>query len=203
MNVRAIIWHWTGGAHKANAVDRRSYHHLIEQHATRVRHIAGVPAERNMRSLVGVPSAHNDPEDGYAAHAGGLNTGTIGLALCGMRGATDLRPGRDVVPGPSPITLHQVRALLGASASFAFAHGLPVTEETFLGHHEVRRVYGVGVAKWDVSWLPGLNLAPHDVGPYLREQLSRWIAGEMIDDVLYSPPGGVDRMEMIEGQADG
>lgn len=201
MKVRAVVWHWTGGAHTANAVDRRSYHHLIEQRAAGIRHIGGVPVERNLRPLTGIPSAHNDP-GGYAAHAGGFNTGTIGVSMCGMRGAVDLRPGRDVVPGPSPITLHQVRALLGVSASFAIAHDLPVTERTFLSHHEVRRVYGVGVAKWDVSWIPGLNLSPDDVGPYLREQLSRWLTGDLIDDMLYAPPGGVDRAGMMAGDED-
>lgn len=196
---RAVVWHWTAGTHRANAVDRSSYHFLAEHRGDRVVPVAAVPIERNMRSLSGVPSYRREPGRGYAAHCGGLNTRTIGLALCGMTGAADHRPSGDVTPGRYPITLLQVRWLLGMSATLARAYDLEVTERTFLGHHEVRRVYGAGSAKWDVSFIPGLGLDASEAGPFLREQLARWLRGDPIDDRIHAPPEGGDRDEALEG----
>ena len=196
---RRFVWHWTAGAHRSTGEERLRYHVLVEHidgdptdPADDVIRIAGgVPLARNMTSVSGL-AAHHDPDQGYAAHVAGLNSYSGAISLCGMRGAVDYRPGGSVSPGPSPITLAQVRAMLALSAQAATLYELEVSERTFLGHYEVGRVYGVELTRgrWDVSWLPALGLSKDDAGPYLREQLVRWLRSERIDERLYDPPPG-------------
>jgi hypothetical protein len=202
-----FIWHWTAGRHTASAYELSRYGICVEHHENSdlpgdalARVVAGVPLARNMRPLAGVAPAHQDPIDGYAAHTGGLNGMSGSIALCGMFNAVDLRPTGDVVPGPFPITLQQVRAMLGLSASAALVYRMEVTDRTFLTHYEVHKIYGVGRQdKWNVTWLPGMKLEKDDVGPFLREQLRRWLAGSPIDDRLYAPPVGDSPHDALQG----
>lgn len=191
--------HWTAGRHVASDYERTRYHLLIEDHGDRTRLVEGVPIERNMRLSLSGPAYHQNPEVGYAAHTGGLNARAIGLAMCGMRGAADHRPGGVVDPGPEPITVRQVRAMLSTTASLCRAYDLEPIPTMVLGHHEVLERFGVGVRKWDVSWLPGLGVAAEEVGPFLREQVRLWLASEPIDDRLYAPPVGATSEEVLEG----
>ena len=197
---KRVVWHWTAGALFATKRERGCYHVLIEHleghpgdpNDDRIVYRAGVPIARNMRSVSGLPSYRHDRENGYAAHVAHLNSYSIGMAMCGMRGAVDERPGRPVLPGPSPITPLQVRALLALSAQMAAAYDLEVTERTFLGHFEVGRVFGVELTpgRWDPSWIPGFHLGKEDVGDFLRRQLALWLAGSRIDERLDEPATG-------------
>jgi len=209
---RRVIWHWTAGGLFATKRERSCYHVLIERlegHPhdptdDRIVYRAGVPIARNMRSVAGLPSYAHDRERGYAAHVARLNAYSIGVAMCGMRGAVDYRNvGRGVRPGPSPITALQVRALLSISVVLASVYDLEVSERTFLGHYEVERVYGIALTRgrWDPSWIPTRHdLDPGEVGDYLREQLVRWLAGSPIDDAIYDPPEGASSLDESAGE---
>lgn len=206
---KRFVWHWTAGAHRADHHELLRYHVLVEHlegdpgtpedDVVRIR--AGVPLARNMTSVSG-PAAHHDPDHGYAAHVAHLNSYSGGIALCGMRGSVDYRPEGGVSPGPSPVTLEQVRALLALSAQAATIYELEVSERTFLGHYEVGQVYGVELTpgRWNVSWLPGLGLARDECGPFLREQLQRWLNSEPIDSRLYAPPPGDTSHDQVKAE---
>lgn len=158
--MKRIIIHWTGGTGLANTSDRAHYHVLIEQDG---KVIAGT---RN-------PEANLDTSDGdYAAHTRALNTGSIGVALCGMFGAQE-RPFR---AGDHAITEAQVDALAGVCADLCATYGIPVTSRTVLTHAEVEPTLGVAQrGKWDVTWLPGMH-APDDalvVGDTIRSMIRR------------------------------
>lgn len=193
MTPERIICHWTAGGHLASDHDRCSYHYLIEHHTrdpedpdddvTRV--ISGVPVERNMRRLAGLPSYCCDAEHGYAAHTLGFNSGSVGVSLCGMRDATDYRPARPVDPGSAPITARQVRSLIGTCASLLAEYDLEVSEETLFTHAEAEWLHDRPQrGKWDITWVPyRQDLGPREVGPWIREQVGRALRGEPIEEI--------------------
>lgn len=139
-NLRRIVLHWTGGGAYPNAVDLKSYHALVDQDANR--HDGDLAPEANIDISNGV----------YARHAGQFNTGSIGLALCGMRGAKE----RPFDMGPSPITSAQFEEAARWAAEFCVTYGIAVSRDTVLIHSEVLPRFGRGIYKWDVNWLPGM-----------------------------------------------
>lgn len=167
MTLKRIIWHWTGGGHKANATDLRHYHFVIEGDGTVVPGTHAPEANAVLR----------DPKDSstYAAHTRALNTGSIGIALAGMRGAKE----HPLDPGPAPITEAQVRALVELTADLCVKYSIPVTSETVLSHAEVEGTLGVKQpGKWDITWLPHRTQMrdAHSIGAYLRSRVIQTIA---------------------------
>lgn len=153
-----VIWHWTAGGWEASSHDLQRYHVLIEawQGGEKYRLQGGVPVGRNMRDVSGLPGFHNNPARGYAAHTRGLNSYSIGISLCGMRGAQDstMTENGTVEPGPNPITEAQVEGLIDVSADCAERYGLDPKPREMLGHYEVPEVYEIDQpGKWDPSWL--------------------------------------------------
>lgn len=146
------------------------------------RPVLGVPIERNLRSLTGIPVAHSDPLNGYAAHTRGFNAFSIGVSVCGMRNAVDRRPNFGVDPGPRPITVQQIRSLIGTCVSLLAQYNLEPIPEQFFTHYEAETLHGVdqipvgpGTWKWDITWLPHRpDMLKEDVGPWIREQVVRW-----------------------------
>ena len=146
--IERVILHWTAGGHLATTHELLSYHILVEHEEgipddpsdDKVLVVAGVPLERNAGSVRGKPPAERNPEAGYAAHTRGMNSRSIGLALCGMRGAVDKRPEAggigDVDPGPSPITTQQVDVVIGLLVQFCTIWGVLPTEDRVLTHYE-------------------------------------------------------------------
>lgn len=187
---RGVILHWTGGSHRASSRDKAHYHFLIEHlegnpetpEDDQLNYLSGVPLERNMRELSSSdPSYASDPETGYAAHTAGFNSHSIGLALCGMRGARDHRPGRPVDPGPSPITRLQVRGMFTLLRQICAVYRLQPVEGQVFTHFEAEALHGVEQArKWDVGWIPGRRFAQRDVGPWIRRYLRRALDGDPI-----------------------
>ena len=71
--MKRVIAHWTAGAGRASAKDKAHYHRLVEYDGTVV---AGAEAVED-----NIVTSDGD----YAAHTLRLNTGSIGVAMCGMR----------------------------------------------------------------------------------------------------------------------
>lgn len=145
---------------------------LVEDWNGKYRYAKGVPVSRNMQSVSGLPAYHNDPERGYAAHTLGFNSFSIGLCVCGMRGAVDGRPAGEVDPGPSPITDVQMRGLVALTAHACRLYNLePVVEQVFL-HPEAESVHGVEQrGKWDLQWLPDFTGTRSSYGPEIRRRI--------------------------------
>lgn len=146
--MRRLILHWSGGGPVPNAVDLRSYHMLVDQFNRR--HFGDLAPEANL-----------DISDGiYARHAGGFNTGSIGMSLCGMLDATET----PFNPGLHPIKKPQYEEACKWSAELLIGYKLTVTPDTCMLHSEVLPRYGAGIYKWDVNWLPGMDKpGSHDV----------------------------------------
>jgi hypothetical protein len=164
--MKRIIMHWTAGANAANATDKRHYHFIVEVGPNgKPRVVAGDhPPEANERIA--------KPNDGdtYAAHTRGTNTGSIGVAVAGMRGARE----RPFSAGPSPMTEAQIDLLVQFVADLAKQYQIPVLPTTVLTHAEVQPTLGIEQrAKWDIMWLPGMNDVqdPIQIGNTLRARI--------------------------------
>lgn len=157
--MKRIILHWSAGTHRASALDREHYHYMIQGDGSVV--VGDKPVSANA-----APLSRN-----YAAHTANLNTDSIGIAVCAMRGARQ----SPFSPGDQPITDAQVEALVTLTAMLARDYGIPVSRTTILSHAEVQPTLGVRQAgKWDIAWLPGRSNAndPIGVGDYLRARVT-------------------------------
>lgn len=139
-DLRRIIVHWTAGAHKASELDRTHYHILIEGNGNLVRGFPTIPANAVLSVI--------RPR---ASHTLNCNTGSIGVSLCGMRGAVE----RPFDPGPSPITVVQWTTLAHVLAQLCRRYTITPGATTLLTHAEVQVNLGiVQRGKWDISILP-------------------------------------------------
>ena len=72
--MKRIIIHWTAGTYQPNNTDFEHYHYLVNGD--------GMVINGKFK-----PEDNLNCNDGkYAAHTGGGNTGSIGIAMCGMSG---------------------------------------------------------------------------------------------------------------------
>lgn len=164
---RRIVMHWTAGTHSANENERNRYHEIVEADGTRV-----------MGNKL--PEANNNVHDGnYAAHTRKFNTGAIGLAMAGMRGAVEspFRKGRYA------LTETQVSAFIDVVAEYADTYDIPIDGRHVLSHKEVHHTFGIFQDRWDIMWLPHMARPGHavEVGDHLRSRIQdryRQIYGE-------------------------
>ncbi len=149
-----IICHWTAGGYKASPLDRKHYHILVEDDGEIIRGYNSIAD--NDRTTDGV----------YAAHTLGLNTGSIGVAVCCMADATET----PFDAGRFPMTEVQWERMAQIAAELCHRYGLPVTERTVLGHGEVQHNLGIKQkGKWDPLVLPWRsNLSRTKVGSLFR-----------------------------------
>lgn len=134
-----IIWHWTAGTNKANSIDKKHYHVLIEGDGKLIRGDHSI--DDNEAPIRGA----------YAAHTLNCNTGSIGVSLCGMRQAKE----SPFQPGPSPITREQWEMLSRLLAELCKRYAIPVLNSTVLSHAEVQGTLGIKQRnKWDITRLP-------------------------------------------------
>jgi hypothetical protein len=157
--MKRLVLHWTGGGPRPSPYELDHYHFLIAQDGER--------HEGNKR-----PEANRSPlRDGYVAHAGGFNSDAIGVAVCGMHGATE----SPFKAGPWPITGQQMREAAKLAAELCDTYRIKVTPETVLMHSEIRPRFGRGVYKWDVNVWGGLTkpLPPFEAGNAFRDMVQR------------------------------
>lgn len=157
-----IITHWTAGKDTVSGVDLDHYHYMIDGELKII---------KGRKSIADNAST----QDGvYAAHTKDLNTGSIGITVCGMR---DAQPNGDF--GDYPMTKDQWVTMADLAAALCLIFDLPITERTVLGHGEVERIYGVRQrGKWDPMVLPwDTGKSMKAVGDMFREEVKRSRAG--------------------------
>ncbi len=137
--MKRIIFHWTAGSGRASALDREHYHRLVEFDGTVINGKEAI--EDNIVTS----------DDDYAAHTLRMNTGSIGVAVCGMMDAKE----SPFEAGPAPITEEAFDALAQLGADLCMTYGIPVSDTTTLTHAEVEPNLGVKQrGKWDITRLP-------------------------------------------------
>lgn len=162
--MKRIIGHWTGGAGRASALDREHYHRLAE--------FDGTIVFGNETIADNIVTSDGD----YAAHTLRLNTGSIGVACCGMAGAIE----SPFSAGDHPIREEQFNAFCKLIAELCLEYSIPVTPQTVLFHSEVEPNLGVQQrGKWDINrlpWDPSIRGA-RAVGDYMRRRVNLMLGG--------------------------
>jgi len=150
-----IVIHWTAGANIPNKTDKKHYHYLFD-------------------SAGQLHAGYFKPEDNiickngkYAEHTGGGNTGSIGVALCGMYGFKNSKN-----QGKAPITKKQLEACLCFVAGLCVKYGISV--KNVLTHYEfgLNNPDTTSKGKIDIIFLPPYPEIPaNKVGNFLRGKI--------------------------------
>ena len=153
-----IVLHWTGGSRRCSDLDRQHYHFIVDGAGTV--HQGDHSIKANCRPM----------SRRYAAHALNFNAGTIGIALCGMAGASEM----PLSFGPFPIL--QAQWLIGAqvAAECCEKYGINPLTRAVCQHGEIQDLWDVKQrGKWDVCRLPWApHLSPAEVGKMFRLTVS-------------------------------
>lgn len=158
--MKRIIIHWTGGANQPCSVDYESYHYVVNKDGVVIK---GKYAPEDNENCV-------DGE--YAKHCGGGNTGSIGVAMCGMY----VPEGVDVVQTVFPLTRVQCEAMFNLVAELCKKYGIKVTPKTVLTHYEFGRSHPdtSSFGKIDIIYLhPFPYLTKDEIGNFVRNKV-KW-----------------------------
>ena len=157
--MKRIIIHWTGGVWSPNEQEKICYHYLIDS--------KGKTHEGFCK-----PEDNENCYDGkYAAHTGGGNSQSIGVALCGMFNYYNR-----LYIGMYPLTKIQCEAAFKFIAELCKKYDIKITPETVLTHYEFGKnnpntsSYG----KPDITYLPPYSyLKPEEIGNFIRNKV-KW-----------------------------
>lgn len=157
--MKRIIIHWTAGFAVPNEHEKECYHYLVDNIGKIYE--GKFPASANEVCK----SGH------YAAHTGGGNTGSVGVALCGMYGFKDKKHA-----GSYPFTKIQFEAAMQLCAKIAKKFNIPITKTTVLTHYEFGKTHPktTSAGKIDIIYLPPYPwVAREAVGDFIRTKI-RW-----------------------------
>lgn len=162
--IRRLVLHWTAGANFPSEEDKEHYHIVIDRVGK---------LHRGDHSIL---DNVNCADDDYAAHTYQANTGSIGLALCGMAGANQ----KPFAPGKYPINATQWNQALLAAADLCRAYELQPIRHELMMHHEAWQVIGTrNLGKWDISvrtWTPPERWAKMSPAEELRSRVAMLLA---------------------------
>lgn len=157
--MKRIIIHWTAGVNKPCATDLQHYHYLVTG--------AGEVKLGKFK-----PEDNNDCTDGkYAAHTGGGNTGSIGVAMCGMYTKTG-----NVKQTEYPITKVQCEKTFKLCADLCKKYNIPITVDTVMTHYEFGKKHPntTSAGKIDIIFLPPWQeVSADNIGDFIRNKI-RW-----------------------------
>ena len=164
--MKRVILHWTGGTYQPNSVDYEHYHYLITGDGLVVKGKYS-------------PEDNENCNDGkYAQHTGGGNTGSIGIAYCGMYGYKN----PDNV-GNYPIKPVQLELGLSLIPDILQQYNIKnITPDTVMTHYEFGKKHPKtsSAGKIDITYLPPYSFVEKDdVGNFLRSKV-RWYKKRLI-----------------------
>ena len=157
--MKRIILHWTAGAYFPSFFDKQFYHYLVDSNGAV--HCGKYPPEANLDVSTGR----------YAAHTGGGNTASIGVALCAMAG---FESAREV--GLYPITAVQLESAFALCAELCREYDLPITAFTLMTHYEfgLANPKTSSAGKIDINFLPPYpDVEARNVGGFIRSKV-KW-----------------------------
>lgn len=162
--MKRIIIHWTAGTGSPNIVDKQHYHYLIDTKG--VLHYGVFKPEDN----------ENCTDGRYAQHTGGGNTGSIGVALCGMCGFS----GRNNV-SKYPLSRVQCESMFKLVAELAKKYVIAVTASNIMTHYEfgLKNPKTSSAGKIDIVYLPPFpGIEKDKIGDFIRSKI-RWYLDKM------------------------
>lgn len=167
--MKRIIIHWNAGQNTPNADDFIHYHFMYG----------------NGKITAGKykPEDNENTRDGnYAAHTGGLNTGSLGLALCG-----NLNFNSQTHATPYPLQKQDFENMCKDAAKFAKKWNIPIKLGSVMTHYEVGQLVkennikrtpltSANLGKIDIIYLPFYpDVTPEKMGDFIREKIE-WYA---------------------------
>lgn len=160
--MKRIILHWTAGGGSPNATDRKHYHYLIDN-------------KGDVHYGIFKPEDNEDCSDGrYAQHTGGGNTGSIGVAMCGMLGFFSCNN-----VGRYPLTRVQCERTFKLIAQLALKYNIVVNPETVMTHYEygLKNKKTTSAGKIDIIYLPPFpNVKPNSIGDFIRNKIKWYLS---------------------------
>ena len=145
----------TAGANYMNSTDYQHYHFLIDK-------------DGNVAKGMYTPEDNINCYDGkYAAHTGGGNTGSIGVAYCGMLGFKNAKN-----PGKFPLTAKQVEAGFKFCAELCKKYNIPINN--VMTHYEFGKLHPKtsSAGKIDIIYLPPYpNVSATQMGTFIRQKI--------------------------------
>ena len=158
--MKRIIIHWTGGANKPCSTDIEHYHFIIDSFGSVI----------NGKFK---PSDNENCKDGkYAQHCGGGNTGSIGVAMCGMYVPNNY----PVKCTKYPLTKIQCERCFKLIAELSKQYNIPINPQSIMTHYEfgLKHPETSSKGKIDIIWLPPYGDIDTDkIGNFIRSKI-RW-----------------------------
>lgn len=159
--VKRIILHWSAGRHYPSEFEKKYYHYLID-------------SEGKIHKGYFNPEDNNNCSDGiYAPHAGGGNTGSIGVCMCGMYGYKSPK-----YCGNFPITKIQFEACMKFTAELCKKYNITPNKTTVLTHYEFgqNNPKTTSFGKIDITWIPPYSwVCKNDVGSFIRSKVQWYL----------------------------
>lgn len=161
--MKRIIIHWTGGIGQPNNLEYNHYHYIVNKD--------GLIIEGKYK-----PEDNENCNDGkYAAHTGGGNTGSIGVAVCGMLKYVGGKPNSTEYP----LNQKQCEACWKLVAELCKKYNIAVTSTTVLTHYEfgITHPKTTSYGKPDISYLHyEPQLKPSEIGNYIRNKVKWYLS---------------------------
>jgi hypothetical protein len=152
-----IIIHWTAGSWTPNDIDKQHYHFLITGNGKVV--LGKFKPEDNI----------NCKDSKYAAHCGGGNTGSIGVAVCGMLEYKNPRE-----QGIYPLRGVQLESMFNLVAQICKKYKIEINSANVMTHKEFGEKHPdtSSAGKIDICFLPLFpSVQPEKVGDFIREKV--------------------------------
>ena len=163
--MKRIIIHWTAGIYYPTNYEKQFYHFLIDKDGKI--HTGKFKPEDNL----------NCKDNNYAAHTGGGNTGSVGVAMCGMSGYKSPQ-----ICGQYPITPLQFEACMNLCAKLCQIYNLKINDSTVMTHYEfgVKNPKTTSAGKIDIVYLPPYPwIGKNDIGSFIRTKV-KWYFNKAI-----------------------
>ena len=157
--MKNIVIHWTAGRHYPSEFEKQHYHFLVDKDGKV--HAGLFKPEDNVICKPGK----------YAAHTGGGNTKSIGIAICAMAGFKN-----SLNPGNYPITKKQFESTMEFCASLAKKYNINVSSQNIYTHYEfgLKNPKTSSAGKIDIVYLPPYPwIDKSEVGSFIRSKI-KW-----------------------------
>lgn len=158
--MKRIIIHWTAGTNQPCTTDYEHYHFLVNGDGLIVK--GKYKPEDNTNCYDGV----------YAAHTGGGNTDSIGIAMCGMY----IPKNTPLQLTKYPLTKIQCERCFKLIAELAKQYNLQINSQTVMTHYEfgLKHPNTSSAGKIDITWLPPYSfLRANEIGDFIRNK-AKW-----------------------------
>lgn len=153
-----IVIHWTAGTYNPNNIDFEHYHFMITGDGLVIN--GKYTPEDNINCYDGK----------YAQHTGGGNTGSIGIAVCGM---ANFNGGHDSTK--YPLTKVQCERMFKFCADLCKKYNIPIDKGHIMTHYEFGKSHPntSSVGKIDIVYLHPYDVSKN-VGDFIRNKIKRY-----------------------------